>query len=142
MFENSDPNDSPGIPAVPIAALGPPYMELIPDGTQIRLRFQWPATYINRVLLGTKSAPHLGTPFTNVTASVPVAGLGSPNTWDMIVAPPPAPMHFTSFICHCFEQGASIRARRARRGEPPRFSEFVLFCLRPGSFRGQMVISK
>lgn len=32
MFENSNPNDLPGGPVGPIVALGPPFMELIPDG--------------------------------------------------------------------------------------------------------------
>lgn len=94
MFESSDPNDPLGIPAVPIAALGPPYMELIPDGTQIRLRFHWPATYINRVVFGVKSAPDLGTPFTSLPASGPVAVFGSPNTYDLIVSTPLSPSHF------------------------------------------------
>jgi hypothetical protein len=94
MFENSDPNDPQGIPAVPVVALGPPYMELIPDGTQLRLRFNWPALYINRVLFGVKSAPDLSTPFTNVSASGPVAVFGQPNTYDLIVPAPPSPSHF------------------------------------------------
>jgi hypothetical protein len=69
-------------------------MELIPDGTQLRLRFNWPALYINRVLFGVKSAPDLSTPFTNVPASGPVAVFGQPNTYDLIVPAPPSPSHF------------------------------------------------
>ncbi len=32
-------------------------MELIPDGAQIRLRFQWPAQYLNRVQFASSHRP-------------------------------------------------------------------------------------
>lgn len=94
MFENSDPNDPQGVPAVPIVTLGPPFMELIPDGAQLRLRFNWPALYINRVLFGAKSAPDLATPFSNVSAAGPIAVPGQPDTYDLILPAPPSPSHF------------------------------------------------
>ncbi|HPY31708.1 MAG TPA: thrombospondin type 3 repeat-containing protein [Verrucomicrobiota bacterium] len=94
MFEQSDPNDPLGLPAVPVAALGPPAMELIPDGAQIRLRFQWPAQYLNRVQFGVKSSADLGAPFDEVPAAGPLAVFGSPHTWDLIVSTPLSPSHF------------------------------------------------
>jgi hypothetical protein len=94
MFENSDPNDSLGIPSVPVAALGPPDMELIPDGSQLRLRFNWPSAYLNHVLFGVKATPNLNLPFTNAPASGPVAVSGSPDTYDLIVPTPLTKGHF------------------------------------------------
>ncbi len=94
MFENSDPNDPLGIPAVPIAALGPPFMVLIPDGAQLRLRFNWPTVYLNRVQFGVKSSPELGTPFSTVPALGPLPAPGQPDTFDLVISAPPSPSHF------------------------------------------------
>jgi hypothetical protein len=71
MFENSDPDDPFGIPAVVLMDLEAPLMEIVLDGSQIRLRFEWPALYINRIDVGVKATATLGTPFTSVPATGP-----------------------------------------------------------------------
>ena len=94
MFEGSDPRDPLGRPAVPPVSFARPYLELLPDGTQIRLRFNWPGLYINRVVFGVKAAPDLHAPFADVPATGPVSVPLLPNTFELILPVPAATSHF------------------------------------------------
>ena len=40
----------------------------VAPAAQIKLQFQWPASYANKVQFGVVGAPNLGTPFTYVPA--------------------------------------------------------------------------
>jgi hypothetical protein len=94
MFEGSDPRDPLGIPVVPPAKFTAPAMEFIPDGHQIRLRFSWPAPYINHMVFGVKGSPDLTTPFADVPATGPDAVPWLQNTFDLIVPVPASPSYF------------------------------------------------
>lgn len=94
QWEGSDPRDPLGMPAVPRVELGPPYVELIPDGAQLRLRFNWPAVYLSKIVFGVRSSPDLGTPFTDLPATGPSPVAGQADTFDLVVPLPPSESYF------------------------------------------------
>ncbi|HKS37029.1 MAG TPA: hypothetical protein VJW76_07560 [Verrucomicrobiae bacterium] len=68
IFDGTDPNNksSGGVQIVNFAL---PAVQLqVAPAAQIKLQFQWPAAYANKVQFGVVGAPNLGTPFTYVPA--------------------------------------------------------------------------
>jgi len=94
MWEGSDPRDGLGVPAVPKALLAAPYVELLPDGAQLRLRFNWPTAYINRIRFAVKASPDLAAPFTDLSATGPLPVPPGPDTYELVVPAPVATSHF------------------------------------------------
>lgn len=94
MFEGSDPRDPFGVPVVTRVRFDLPHVELIRDGEQIRLRFNWPTPYIGHFLFGVKGSPALGTPFAVVPAIGPVGVPLSQDTYDLLVPVPESPTYF------------------------------------------------
>jgi hypothetical protein len=92
MFDGSDPRDSFGIPTAGIGAFAAPTLTIVPDGAVIRLRFNWPAAYVSKVLFQVKSTPALGLPFAVVPTPAP-ASLGG----DLFELAVPAPMTTAHF---------------------------------------------
>jgi len=88
MFEGSDPRDPLGVPLVTRVRFDLPYVELIRDGEQIRLRFNWPTPYIGHFLFGVKGSPELDTPFVDVPAIGPVGVPLLQDTYDLLVPVP------------------------------------------------------
>ena len=97
MFDGSDPTDLRGIPSGTPVTFARPVVEIVTDGSWLRLRFTWPSAYISQVAFRVKAAPTLAAPFSDVGTATPEAVPGIADRWQINVARPAAPLYFYEF---------------------------------------------
>ncbi len=94
MLDGSDPRDPFGVPFTPKARFDFPYVELIQDNEYLRLRFNWPESYIHRFVFGVKGAPQLDAPFRDVAFIGPIGVPYLQDTFDLLVLTPEVSTYF------------------------------------------------
>jgi Fe-S cluster biosynthesis and repair protein YggX len=74
MLEGSDPSDPLGVPAVGIKTFGKPDVELLPNGTGLRLQWNWPWIYKDHFQFGFRQMDNLTGSYSEAVVSTYLAG--------------------------------------------------------------------
>jgi hypothetical protein len=92
MCDGSDPLDNLNLPPGPPLSFAAPVLEIIPDGLVIRIRFEWPASAIGKIVWGVRGADTLEGPFADLPTTLPL-WLGG-DQWEVTVPASGDPLGF------------------------------------------------
>ncbi len=94
MLEGTDPRDPLTAPPAPHAGLGPPQIEPVMSGGTLRLRFEWPTTYVDRFIFAVLGTSDLRDSFQPVTAGGPQPISEQPDVFEVVIPKEPARQRF------------------------------------------------